>query len=235
MNLSEPFIRRPVATTLIQLSILIFGVLGYSSLPVSDLPTVDFPTVQVNANLPGANPETMAASVATPLEKQFSTISGITAISSTSTTGSTQITLQFDLDRNIDAAAQDVQGAIARTNRSLPPDMPAPPSLQKVNPADFPIFFLTLSSPTLPLSDINEYAEVAVAQRLSTLQGRRPGLDLRLAEVRRSHRHRPAAARRPRARHRAGGHRRRPGQRRTGRPARSSDRTAPTPSRPTAS
>jgi HAE1 family hydrophobic/amphiphilic exporter-1 len=171
VNLSEPFIRRPVATTLIQLSIVIFGVLGYLSLPVSDLPTVDFPTVQVNANLPGANPETMAASVATPLEKQFSTIAGITAISSSSTTGSTQITLQFDLDRNIDAAAQDVQGAIARTNRSLPPDMPAPPSLQKVNPADFPIFFLTLSSPTLPLSEINEYAEVAVAQRLSTLKG----------------------------------------------------------------
>ena len=171
MNLSGPFIRRPVATTLIQLSILIFGVIGYRSLPVSDLPTVDFPTIQVNANLPGANPETMAAAVATPLEKQFATISGITAISSSSTTGSTQITLQFDLDRDIDAAAQDVQGAIARSSRNLPADMPAPPSLQKSNPADFPIFFLTLNSATLPMSDINEYAEVAVAQRLSTLKG----------------------------------------------------------------
>jgi HAE1 family hydrophobic/amphiphilic exporter-1 len=171
MNLSEPFIRRPVATTLIQLAIVIFGILGYRSLPVSDLPNVDFPTLQVEANLPGANPETMAAAVATPLEKQFATISGISSISSSNTLGSTSITLQFDLDRDIDAAAQDVQGAISRTSRSLPPDMPAPPSLRKVNPADFPVLFLALSSPTLPLSEINEYAEINVAQRISTLKG----------------------------------------------------------------
>ncbi|HYN08409.1 MAG TPA: efflux RND transporter permease subunit [Vicinamibacterales bacterium] len=171
MNISAPFIRRPVATTLIQLAIVIFGILGYRSLPVSDLPTVDFPTLQVEANLPGANPETMAAAVATPLEKQFATISGIASISSSNTLGSTSITLQFDLDRDIDAAAQDVQGAISRTSRSLPPDMPAPPSLRKVNPADFPILFLALSSPTLPLSEINEYAEINVAQRISTLKG----------------------------------------------------------------
>jgi HAE1 family hydrophobic/amphiphilic exporter-1 len=171
MNLSAPFIRRPVATTLVQLAIVIFGILGYRSLPVSDLPNVDFPTLQVEANLPGANPETMAAAVATPLEKQFATISGISSISSTNSLGSTSITLQFDLDRDIDAAAQDVQGALSRTTRSLPPDMPAPPSLRKVNPADFPILFLALSSPTLPLSEINEYAEINVAQRISTLQG----------------------------------------------------------------
>jgi HAE1 family hydrophobic/amphiphilic exporter-1 len=171
MNLSEPFIRRPVATTLIQLAIVIFGILGYRSLPVSDLPTVDFPTLQVEASLPGANPETMAAAVATPLEKQFGTIAGIASISSSNNVGSTSITLQFDLDRDIDAAAQDVQGAIARTSRSLPADMPAPPSLRKVNPADFPILFLALSSPTLPLSEINEYAEINVAQRISTLKG----------------------------------------------------------------
>ena len=171
MNLSALFIKRPVATTLLQLAIVIFGVMGYRSLPVSDLPTVDFPTVQVSASLPGANPETMAASVATPLEKQFATISGITSISSTNTLGSTQITLQFNLDRDIDAAAQDVQGAIARTSRSLPPDMPSPPSMQKVNPSDSPILYLTLSSDTLPLSDINEYAETNVAQRISMLKG----------------------------------------------------------------
>ena len=171
MNISAPFIRRPVATTLIQLAIVIFGLLGYRSLPVSDLPNVDFPTLQVEAGLPGANPETMAAAVATPLEKQFATISGITSISSSNTVGSTSITLQFDLDRDIDAAAQDVQGAISRTARSLPPDMPSPPSLRKVNPADSPILFLALSSPTLPLSEINEYAEINVAQRISTLKG----------------------------------------------------------------
>src|SRR6185436_14810509 len=159
------------ATTLIQLAIVIFGVVAYRALPVSDLPTVDFPTIQVNANLPGATPETMASAVATPLEKQFGTLSGITSISSTNTIGSTQITLQFDLDRDIDAAAQDVQVAISRTTRSLPPDMPSPPSFQKVNPADSPIFFLTLSSATLPLSTIDEYAEVTVAQRISMIKG----------------------------------------------------------------
>jgi HAE1 family hydrophobic/amphiphilic exporter-1 len=171
MNLSELFIKRPVATTLVQLAIVIFGIIGYRSLPVSDLPAVDFPTISVQASLPGANPETMASSVATPLEKQFSAISGVTSISSTNGTGSTSITLQFDLDRDIDAAAQDVQGAISRAARQLPPDMPTPPSLQKVNPADAPILFLTMSSPTLPLSAVNEYAEINVAQRISTLRG----------------------------------------------------------------
>ena len=171
MNVAAPFIRRPVATTLIQLSIVIFGILGYFALPVSDLPAVDFPTISVNASLPGANPETMASAVATPLEKSFSSIAGITSISSSNTQGSTNITVQFDLDRDIDAAAQDIQVAISRTTRALPPDMPSPPSFQKVNPADSPIIFLTLASQTMPLSDINEYAEVNVAQRISTLKG----------------------------------------------------------------
>jgi HAE1 family hydrophobic/amphiphilic exporter-1 len=171
MNFAETFIRRPVATCLLVLSILIFGIMGYRLLPVSDLPMVDFPTIQVNANLPGASPETMAASVATPLEKQFSTISGVTSISSTNTLGSTNITLQFDLSRSIDGAAQDVQSMIARAQRQLPPGMPSPPSFQKVNPADSPVLFLTLSSSTLPLSKIDRYAQNTMAQRLSMVSG----------------------------------------------------------------
>jgi HAE1 family hydrophobic/amphiphilic exporter-1 len=171
MNVAEVFIRRPVATTLLVLSILIFGVMGYQLLPVADLPTVDYPTIQVMANLPGANPDTMASAIATPLEKQFSTIAGITSISSSSRQGSTNITLTFDLDRNIDAAAQDVQTMIARSSRSLPPGMPSPPSYNKVNPSDQPVLFLTLSSPTLPLSQVDRYAENTLAQRLSMVTG----------------------------------------------------------------
>jgi hydrophobic/amphiphilic exporter-1 (mainly G- bacteria), HAE1 family len=171
MNFAEVFIRRPVATCLLVLSILIFGIMGYRLLPVSDLPMVDFPTIQVNAGLPGASPETMAAAVATPLEKQFSTISGVTSISSSNTLGTTQITLQFDLSRSIDGAAQDVQSMIARAQRQLPPGMPSPPSFQKVNPADSPIMFLTLSSATLPLSRVDRYAQNLMAQRLSMVTG----------------------------------------------------------------
>jgi HAE1 family hydrophobic/amphiphilic exporter-1 len=171
MNFAEPFIRRPVATTLLVLSILIFGIMGYRLLPVNDLPTIDFPTIQVNAGLPGASPDTMAASVATPLEKQFSTIAGVSSISSSNSQGSTSITLQFDLSRSIDAAAQDVQSMIARAQRSLPPGMPAPPSYQKVNPADSPVLFLTLSSSTLPLSQLDRYAQNLLAQRLSMITG----------------------------------------------------------------
>jgi HAE1 family hydrophobic/amphiphilic exporter-1 len=171
MNFAETFIHRPVATTLLVTTILNFGVMGYRLLPVSDLPTVDYPTIQVNANLPGASPETMAASVATPLEKQFSTIAGITSISSTNGQGNSNITLQFDLSRDIDAAAQDVQSMIARAARSLPPGMPSPPSYQKVNPADQPVLFLTLSSDTMPLSLVDQYAESVLAQRLSMVSG----------------------------------------------------------------
>jgi HAE1 family hydrophobic/amphiphilic exporter-1 len=171
MNFAATFIRRPVATTLLVATILIFGIMGYRLLPVSDLPTVDYPTIQVNANLPGASPQTMASSVATPLEKQFSTIAGVTSISSTNGQGNTNITLQFDLSRDIDSAAQDVQSMIARAQRQLPPGMPSPPSYQKVNPADQPVLFLTLSSQTMPLSKVDEYAEAVLAQRLSMVSG----------------------------------------------------------------
>ncbi|HEY6806361.1 MAG TPA: efflux RND transporter permease subunit [Pyrinomonadaceae bacterium] len=169
--MSELFIQRPITTTLVMAGIVLFGLIGYRSLPVSDLPNVDFPTIQVTATLPGANPETMASSVATPLERQFSTIAGLATVSSTSTLGSTQVTLQFDLSRNIDAAAQDVQTAIAAASRQLPTGMPNPPTLKKVNPADQPIMYLRVASTTLPLSQVNEFADTLIAQRLSTING----------------------------------------------------------------
>lgn len=171
MNLSELSIRRPVMTTLVMVGIMFFGVLGYRVLPVSDLPNVDFPTIQVTANLPGASPETMASAVATPLERQFSTIAGLQTVNSTSAQGTTQITLQFDLSRNIDAAAQDVQTSISAAARQLPPGMPSPPSLKKVNPADQPIVYLSMSSTTLPLSKVDEFAQTLLAQRISTISG----------------------------------------------------------------
>lgn len=171
MQLPELCIRRPVMTTLLMAAIVIFGVIAYRALPVSELPSVDFPTISVTANLPGASPETMAAAVATPLEGQFSTIAGLDSMNSTSAQGTTSITLQFSLDRDIDAAAQDVQSAISAALRRLPPSMPTPPSFRKVNPADSPIFYIALSSPTLPLPTVNEYAETQLAQRLSTIKG----------------------------------------------------------------
>ncbi len=171
MSISELFIRRPIMTTLVMLGILLFGVLGYRLLPVSDLPTVDFPTILVIAEFPGASPETMASAVAVPLERQFSTIAGLDSMNSTNTQGTTRITLQFSLNRNIDAAAQDVQAMIGKAARQLPTDMPNPPSYQKVNPADFPILFLALSSSTLPLSAVHEYADTFVAQRISMVSG----------------------------------------------------------------
>ncbi len=171
MNLPELCIRRPVMTTLLTAALCIFGLMAYRLLPVSDLPNVDFPTIVVSASLPGATPETMASAVATVLEQQFSTIAGIDSMTSTSGTGSTQITLQFVLDRNIDAAAQDVQAAISSVQRRLPVDMPAPPSLRKTNPADQPVLYLALGSPTLPLSVVDEYAETMLAQRISTVDG----------------------------------------------------------------
>jgi HAE1 family hydrophobic/amphiphilic exporter-1 len=158
-------------TTLVMGGILVFGAMAYRGLPVSDLPNVDFPTLQVSAALPGANPETMASSVATPLEREFSTIAGLDSMSSTSSLGSTQIVLQFNLNRDIDAAAQDVQAAIARANRQLPQDLPFPPSYQKVNPADQPILFIALTSPTLPLYQLDEYATTIIGQRISTVSG----------------------------------------------------------------
>lgn len=171
MNFTRLFIEKPVMTTLVMIGLLLFGFFGYRSLPVSDLPNVDFPTIVVNAGLPGANPDTMAASVATPLEQQFSTIAGLDTMNSTSSLGSTQVTLQFDLTRNIDAAAQDVQAAISTALRKLPRDMPTPPSLRKVNPADQPIIYLALSSNYLPLAKVDEYAEKTIAQRISMVSG----------------------------------------------------------------
>ncbi len=170
MSISGLFIRRPVMTTLVMMGILMFGIMAYRFLPVSDLPNVDFPTITVSASLSGASPETMAAAVATPLEKQFSTIAGLEEMTSTSNLGSTSITLQFSLDRNIDAAAQDVQSAISKTLGQLPQGI-IPPSYRKVNPADSPIMYLTLTSPTLALSALDEYGETFIAQRISTVDG----------------------------------------------------------------
>ncbi|MGL5096844.1 MAG: efflux RND transporter permease subunit, partial [Planctomycetia bacterium] len=171
MNPSAPFIARPVMTTLLTAALVFAGVLGYRALPVNDLPNVDFPTLSVFANLPGASPETMAAAVATPLERQFSEIAGLESLTSTSSLGATQITLQFALSRNIDAAAQDVQAAISKAARQLPPGMPAPPSYYKTNPADQPILFLVLKSDLLPLYQLDEYAQTLISPRLSMLAG----------------------------------------------------------------
>ncbi|HEV2008614.1 MAG TPA: efflux RND transporter permease subunit, partial [Burkholderiales bacterium] len=171
MNMSEIFIRRPVMTGLIMIGILAFGIVAYRSLPVAALPNVDFPTIQVSGTLPGASPETMASAVALPLEKEFSLIAGIDNMTSSSAVGTTQITLQFSLDRSIDAAAQDVQSAISRAAKQLPPTMTVPPSYRKVNPADAAIFYLVLTSDTLPLYKVDEYAQTMMAQRISTISG----------------------------------------------------------------
>jgi len=158
-------------TTLVMFGILLFGIVAYFALPVSDLPSVDYPTIQVSANLPGASAETMAAAVATPLEKQFSTIAGVDSMSSVSALGVTQITIQFSLSRDIDSAGQDVQAAIARAGGQLPPNMPTPPTYRKVNPADSPVLYIAMSSPTLPLSTVDDYAETLLAQRISMVNG----------------------------------------------------------------
>ncbi len=171
MSPTDLFIRRPVMTTLVMLAILAAGIFAFQKLPVSDLPNVDFPTLQITASVPGASPETMAASVATPLEQQFTTIAGIDSMTSSSAQGVTNITIQFNLERDIDAAAQDVQSAIAAAQRLLPRDMPNPPSYKKVNPADQPILYLALTSPSMRLSDVNDYAETFIAQRISTVPG----------------------------------------------------------------
>jgi len=171
MSLPELCINRPVMTTLLMVAITVFGGVAYFSLPVSELPNVDFPTISVTANLPGASPETMASSVATPLEKQFSTIDGIDSMTSSSSLGTTRITIQFSLNKNVDVAAQDVQSAIGAAQRRLPADMPNPPNYRKVNPSNSSVFYMALSSPTLPLSTVDEYAQTNLAQRISMVQG----------------------------------------------------------------
>ncbi|MEI6514660.1 MAG: efflux RND transporter permease subunit [bacterium] len=171
MNLAAPFIHRPVMTTLTALGLVIAGILAYRQLPVSDLPNVDYPTIQVSAALRGGTPETMAAAVATPLEREFSTIAGLDSMNSSSAQGNTQITLQFALNRDLDAAALDVQAAISRAMKNLPAQMDVPPSYQKVNPADQPILYLVLTSPTLPMNELDEYAQTYLAQNISMVDG----------------------------------------------------------------
>src|SRR5580700_9024582 len=171
VSISAPFIRRPVATSLLAAALMLAGVLAYTQLPVAPLPRVDFPTIQVSASLPGASPETMASSVATPLERRFGRIAALTEMTSTSTLGSASITLQFDLDRNVDAAARDVQGAIAAAGGELPPDLPLKPSYRKVNPADAPILILGLTSDSLPLSEVFDAANAVLAQKISQVRG----------------------------------------------------------------
>ncbi len=171
MYFTDFFIRRAITTTLVMAGILIFGLLSYLTLPVSNLPAVEYPTIQVSAALPGANPDVMASSVATPLESEFSTIEGLNSMSSSSSLGSTAVTLEFDLSRNIDAAAQDVQAAISRAQGNLPTDMPAPPSYSKVNPAEQPIMFISLHSDTMTPSQLDDYAETMMGRRLSMVSG----------------------------------------------------------------
>jgi hydrophobic/amphiphilic exporter-1 (mainly G- bacteria), HAE1 family len=170
-NISQTFIERPIATSLLMAAIALFGGVAYRSLAVSDLPNVDFPTLLVTASLPGASPETMASAVATPLENQFSTIAGLNSMTSSNSLGNTNITLEFDLSRKLDGAAVDVQAAITQASRLLPPGMPTPPTFTKVNPANQPILYLALTSPTLPLWVLDEYAETRIAQRISMISG----------------------------------------------------------------
>src|SRR6266853_688998 len=171
MNVSETFIRRPVATSLLMAAIALFGVVAYRALPVSDLPNVDFPTLNVSAGLPGGDPGTMASAVASPLERQFTSIAGIDEMTSSSNTGSSNITLTFDLNRDIDSAAVDVQTAIAAAMPLLPPTLTAPPSFRKVNPADQPILEINLTSDTLDMTTVDGYAEDILAPRISTVTG----------------------------------------------------------------
>jgi len=171
MNLSETCIRRPVMTTLITASFIVFGAFSYRMLPVAALPSVDFPTINIIATLPGASADTMASSVASPIERQLATIAGISAMTSTSSLGQSSITVQFDLNRNIDGAALDVQTALTVAARKLPVEMTIPPSFRKVNPGDFPILYISLNSPTLPLSVIDEYGEITLAQQISQISG----------------------------------------------------------------
>jgi HAE1 family hydrophobic/amphiphilic exporter-1/multidrug efflux pump len=171
MNISKPFIERPIATSLLMAGLLFAGIVAYPMLPVAPLPQVDFPTIQVSASLPGANPETMASAVATPLERQFAQIAGVTEMTSTSGLGTTSITIQFDLDRNIDAAAQDVQAAITAAGGQLPTDLPSPPAYRKVNPADSPVLILSVQSDSLPLTAVDDAADTILAQQISQITG----------------------------------------------------------------
>src|SRR5262249_27292543 len=171
MSISKPFIERPIATSLLMAGLLFAGIIPFPMLPVAPLPQVDFPTIQVSATLPGANPETMASAVATPLERQFAQIAGVSQMTSTSGLGTTSITIQFDLDRNIDAAAQDVQAAITAAAGQLPTDLPSPPTYRKVNPADSPVLILAVHPDSLPLTSVDDAADTILAQQISQISG----------------------------------------------------------------
>lgn len=171
MSISSPFIKRPIGTSLLMAAIMLLGIAAYPLLPVAPLPQVDFPTIQVSVQLPGASPETMASSVATPLERQFSLISGVTQMTSTNALGVSSIVIQFALDRNIDAAAQDVQAAINAASGQLPKILPTPPTYRKVNPADSPILIMAVSSDRRPIIEVDDYADTILAQQISQLQG----------------------------------------------------------------
>ena len=170
-GVSAPFIRRPIATTLLMIGVFLIGLAAYPMLPVAPLPQIDFPTIQVSASLPGASPETMASSVAQPLERQFAQIAGVSQLTSSSALGSTTITVQFDLDRNIDAAAQDIQAAINAAGGQLPKNLPSPPTYRKVNPADRPIILFAVSSDTLPMTVVDDTADTKIAQQVSQISG----------------------------------------------------------------
>src|SRR6201988_3129731 len=171
MKISETCIRRPVLTTLVTASIIVLGIFAYRLLSVAALPAVDFPTISIQGQLPGASAETMAASVAAPIERQLSTIAGISSLTSSSSLGITSITIQFDLNRNIDGAALDVQTALTVAARKLPVEMTIPPSFRKVNPGDFPVLYISLNSATLPMSTVDEYGQTVLAQQISQLPG----------------------------------------------------------------
>src|SRR6476620_6739493 len=170
-GISAPFIRFPIGTSLLMAGILFVGLVAYPQLPVAPLPQVDFPTIQVTASLPGASPETMASSVAQPLERQFAQIPGISQMTSTSSLGSTAITIQFDLNRSIDAATNDVLGGINAAGGQLPKNLPSPPTYRKVNPADSPILLLSVTSDTVPLTEVDDYADTQMAQQISQISG----------------------------------------------------------------
>ena len=213
MNISEPFIRRPIATSLLMVGVILLGALGYQLLPISALPAVDFPTIQVFAQLPGASPDVMASSVTTPLERNFGQIPGLASMNSVSAFGNTTITLQFVLDRGIDAAAEDVQAAINASAGVLPTNLPNPPTYNKVNPADTPILSLAITSDDLPLDKVNDFADTVLAQKLSQVSGGRPRVDPGQPEARRAGTDQPGGGRLARVEHRGRADRARPGQR----------------------
>ena len=221
MNVSGPFIRRPIATSLIGIAVMLGGLIGYWLLPVSSLPQVDFPTIQVTTQLPGANPDTMPSLITAPLERQLGQIPSLTSMTSSSAFGISQITLQFDLDREIDSAAQDVQAAINAAGSTLPRTLPYPPTYAKVNPADTPIVTLALTSPTYSLRQLSDMADTLMLQRLSEVDRRRARLGPGRREPGRARPGGPVAARQLRHRHGGSSHRDRGCQRRRRRRARS--------------